>query len=126
MTKWVMVDSSAWVHALRRNGDAGIRARVQLHLTNRTAAWCGMVRLELWSGVRNDVERAALLQLDKTLPLLPIDENIWNTATTYASKARETGVTVPANDLLIFACAKAYGLPIEHADRHYDLLEQMK
>ena len=126
MNSWVMIDTSAWTHALRRNGDPVIRARVERLLNDRTAAWCEMVRLELWSGVRNDMERAALSRLDLTLPRLPIDEAIWNAATIYASKARAIGVTVPANDLLIFACAKAYGLSIEHADRHYELLEQLK
>lgn len=121
-----MVDSSAWVHALRRNGDLAIRARVQKLLADRTAAWCEMVRLELWSGVRNDPERTALTKLDNTLPRIPIDQNIWNTAAVYASKARAAGVTVPSGDLLIFACATAYGLAIEHADRHYDLLEKLK
>jgi len=84
-----------------------------------------MIRLELWSGVRNDVERKALDQLDKTLPRFPITSDVWNAAVAYGSKARAAGLTVPAPDLLIFACAKAYMARVEHADHHYELLERL-
>ena len=120
-----MVDSSAWTHALRRKGDPTIRARVQQLLSDQTAAWCEMVRLELWSGVRNDVERNALEQLDKTLPRFPITSDVWNAAVVCGSKARAAGLTVPATDVLIFACASAYGARVEHVDRHYELLERL-
>lgn len=125
MSPWVMVDSSSWSHALRRRGNADIRARVQRLLTDQTAAWCEMIRLELWGGVRNDLERQALDRLDQTLPRLPITNEVWNSAVVYASKSRAAGLTVPAADLLIFACAKAYGAGLEHADRHYELLESL-
>src|SRR5690349_11026920 len=111
-----MVDSSAWSQALRRQGDAAVRARVQKLLTEQRAAWCDMVRLELWSGVRNDAERRTLDRLDGILPRLPITTDVWNAATVYASKGRAAGLTIPATDILIFACAKAYGADLEHAD----------
>jgi len=85
-----------------------------------------MVRLELWSGVRNDLERRGMERLDYTIPRLPIDDSTWHAAAAYASKARASGVTVPATDLLIFACAKAFGAAIIHVDRHFDMLEQLK
>lgn len=121
MNQWTMVDSSSWIHALRRKGDVSVRARVQHLLDNRMAAWCEMVRLELWTGVRNDDERRALEVLDKTLPRMPITNNVWSAAVNYGSRARAAGLTV-----LIFACAKEYGLSIEHKDRHYELLDALK
>jgi predicted nucleic acid-binding protein len=81
-----------------------------------------MIRLELWSGVRGEPERRSLEQLDRILPRMPISDAVWNSAAELAGKARGSGISVPAADLLIFACAKAYGLAIEHADSHYDLL----
>lgn len=126
MNALVMVDSSAWIHALRRAGDPEIRSRVGNLLNERTAVWCEMIRLELWCGVRNEAERNVLLRLDKTLPRLPINTAIWNSATEYGSKARSKGITVPAPDLLIFATATAFGATIEHADRHYHFLESLK
>lgn len=95
-------------------------------LSIKDAAWCDMVRLELWNGVRDDAERTALSKLDDTLPRLPISAVLWDAAVGLASKARAAGVTVPTGDLLIFACAKHYGVEIAHVDRHFDLLERLK
>jgi len=53
----VLVDSSLWVHQLRRSGDRAKRDRVNPLLQNGRAAWCPAVRLELWRGVTNDIER---------------------------------------------------------------------
>ena len=126
MSQWVMVDSSSWIHALRRRGNAETRARVQQLLDDQTAAWCEMVRLELWNGVRNDEERRALDVLDATLPRVPITDNVWSAAVNCGSKARAAGLSVPATDVLIFACAREFGLSIEHTDRHYGMLEALK
>jgi predicted nucleic acid-binding protein len=76
-----------------------------------------MVRLELWSGVGGTAEREALEQLDRVLPRMPINDVVWNT--------RQAGLSVPATDLLIFACAKTYGLSIEHVDSHYEMLAKL-
>jgi predicted nucleic acid-binding protein len=94
-------------------------------LDNLTAAWCEMVRLELWNGVRNDRERKALQQLDASLPRLAIDGTVWNSAADLASHSRAAGFTIPATDLLIFACARTHGAAIEHNDQHYDLLSRL-
>jgi predicted nucleic acid-binding protein len=125
MSPLVLVDTSAWTQALRKSGDAAVRARVQQLLIDQTAAWCDIVRLELWSGVRNDQERAGLQLLEASLPRLPIDDNVWNVAVDCASKARRAGLTTPANDLLIFACARRHSCRIEHNDHHFDLLAKL-
>ena len=85
-----------------------------------------MVRVELWCGVRSDQDRDALHGLDRALPRLPIDQRVWDTATTYGSRARAAGLTVPAADLVIFARAAIHSVPIEHDDRHYELLKTLK
>jgi predicted nucleic acid-binding protein len=125
MSHFVLIDTSAWVTALRRNGDAVVRARVEKLLNDQRAAWCEMVRLELWAGVRGEDEREVLEQLDRTLPRVPITQAVWEAAVSYADQGRAKGLTVRAPDLLIFACAKQFGLPLEHADRHYDMLERL-
>jgi predicted nucleic acid-binding protein len=126
VSAFTLVDSSAWIHALRAKGDPGVRARVAKLLNDRTAAWCEMVRVELWCEVRNDKDRKALQGLDRALPRLPIDDRVWDAATVYASKARAAGLTVPATDMVIFACAAIHRAPIEHDDHHYELLKPLR
>lgn len=125
MSPLVLVETSAWVQALRRSGDAAVRGRVQQLLDERRAAWCEMVRLELWSGVGGLDERRDLLRLDDALPRVPITDEVWQDAAQLAARARAVGKRFPASDLVIFACAKRHGLPIEHADRHYKMMEQL-
>jgi predicted nucleic acid-binding protein len=95
---------------------------VEQLVLNGSAAWCEIIRLELWAGVRSDQERAGLNALNQSLPLLPINVDVWNRAVTYASQARAAGITAPANDLLIYACAKYHSCGIDHSDHHFDLL----
>lgn len=125
MTSLVLVDSSAWVQSLRRNGDPDVRARVHELLVSDRAAWCDIVRVELWNGVRGDGENQRLHDLDERLPRLPITDTVWEVACHTARHARSSGVTVPSNDLVIFACAKTYGVQIEHVDKHYELLQRL-
>ena len=47
-----LIDTSSWIDALRRDGDPQIRARVVALMASGEAAWCDLVRLELWNGLR--------------------------------------------------------------------------
>jgi predicted nucleic acid-binding protein len=118
----VLVDSSLWVHQLRRNGDPAKRARVNGLLERGEAAWCPVVRLELWRGVTNDAERRTLRRYEARLPDYEITAGAWERAIRLADRGRAAGVTVPLSDLLVFACAWTHGLELAHDDHHFDVL----
>ena len=40
-----LIDSSSWIHALRKDGDPVVRSRVQQLLIEDEAAWCDIVRV---------------------------------------------------------------------------------
>src|SRR5437879_6178331 len=122
----VLIDTSCWTHALRRKGDATIRARVHELLVAEQAAWCEMVRLELWHGVANDWDEQLLRALEEQVTSLPITADVWQRAVFIAGHARHRGLTVPVTDLLIFACANVHGVEVQHFDRHFDLLKQLQ
>ena len=122
----VLVDSSLWVHQLRKGGDAGKRQRVNALLEAGEAAWCAPVRLELWRGVTNDAERKTLRRYEALLPEYEITPATWERAIRLADRGRATGVTAPLADLLIFACAKLNDLEIAHDDEHFDALERVE
>ena len=117
-----LVDTSAWIHQMRPKGDSAVRARVEALLRGGEAAWCAMVRLEIWAGVGNEREQRILREYEAVMPDLPIDEGVWRAACDLASRARRLGRTVPASDILICACARRHGVDIEHADPHFDTL----
>jgi predicted nucleic acid-binding protein len=115
----VLVDTSSWVQQLRRNGDPEVRERVESLLQAGEAAWCAIVRLELWSRVGGDRERKILREYQSVLPDLLIDDAVWKLAQAMADRARRNGITVPASDLLIFACSRHHQVDIEHKDKHF-------
>jgi predicted nucleic acid-binding protein len=118
----VLVDSSLWVHQLRKSGEPGRRDRVNALLAAGEAAWCPVIRLELWRGVTNDAERKTLTRYEAVVPDYAITAETWERAIRLADRGRAAGVTVPLADLLIFACAQLNGLEIAHDDEHFDAL----
>src|SRR5215210_1722164 len=122
----VLVDSSLWVHQLRKSGDAAARDRVNALLESGEAAWCPAVRLELWRGVTNDSERKTLRRYEALLPDYRISAEVWTRSIQLADSARASGVTVPLADLVIFACAKIHGLEVAHDDTHFDELLKLE
>jgi predicted nucleic acid-binding protein len=121
----VLVDSSLWVHHLRKSGDAVQRARVVALLESGEAAWCPVVRLELWRGVQREADRKALRRFESVLPDYEITPAVWTAAIDFADRGRAVGVTVPLADLLVFACAERYALQLAHDDGHFDELARL-
>ena len=122
----VLVDSSMWVHQLRKAGDSSKRDRVNALLEAGEAAWCPVVRLELWRGVTNDVERKTLRRYEALVPDYAITTETWERAIRLADRGRAAGVSAPLADLLIFACAQLNDLEIAHDDEHFDSLAKLE
>lgn len=115
----ILVDTSCWVHQIRKDGNVSVRARVDSLLATGQAAWCAMVRLELWCGVRSDYDRKLLRAYEEIIPDLPITDAVWSSAQQLASRCRAAGITAQATDLVIAACAKHHGAAVETADADF-------
>ena len=120
-----LIDTSAWIHCLRPEGDPAVRARVQGLLDAGEAAWCDMVKLELWNGARGETEKRVLREMEEALVLLPSSDDMWQTAFRLARVTRQAGKTVPATDLLISACARTHGAELVHDDQHLTELAKL-
>jgi predicted nucleic acid-binding protein len=81
-----------------------------------------MIRLELWRGVRAGAERRALEFLETRINMLEINDAVWEAAVGLAVRARSSGLTVPAPDVLIVATAQYHGARLEHCDQHLERL----
>ena len=121
----VLVDTSAWIHFLRPDGNATVRTRVEGVLRAGTARLCPLVRLELWNGAGGERERKVLRELERSIPELDINAEVWGDARDLARRCRAAGVSVPATDLLIAACAYHHGASIEHEDTDFDAIERV-
>ena len=121
----ILIDTSSWIHMLRPNGDPAVRGRVEAALTGGQACWCPLVQLELWNGARGGREQEVLQEFARALPELSIDEAVWREAYDLAKRARARGITVPAADLVIAACARHHGAALETADTDFAILATM-
>jgi predicted nucleic acid-binding protein len=120
----VLIDTSSWIHFLRPDGDARVRTRVEAALRAGAALWCPFIRLELWNGAGGDRERKVLREFERFVPELAITSEVWNEACDLARRCRGAGVTVPAADLLIDACARHYGVALEQADGDFERIAE--
>lgn len=120
-----LIDTSSWVEALRRMGNEQTRARVRGLVENGQAAWCAMVRLELWAGVGSEQERKTLRDFENHIPDLGITDEVWEEACELAGRCRRTGKTTPTSDILIAACARHHGVEVETADAHFEFLMKL-
>lgn len=121
----ILIDSSSWIHFLRPNGNPVVRSRVEAALTSGEACWCPLVRLELWNGAAGDRDRKCLRDFEHVLPQLAIDDEVWAGAYELARRARAAGVSVPATDILIEACARRHGTDLETADSDFERLNAL-
>ena len=115
-----LIDTSAWIEALRKDGDALIRQKVASLIASGEAAFCELVRLELWNGARGEAEKAKLADIEQAITNLPIDEETWKLAMDLARASRGSGLTIPCTDLVIGACARRHGATLLHRDSHLD------
>lgn len=114
-----LADSSVWISAIRRR-DLGFLSAVE----GGEVAVCGPVVLELLVGAPNaDTVGDWRIALSK-LPQLPIDEAVTERAgqvvELLAQRRGGSHRGVPAADLLIAACAERAGVPVIHADAHFE------
>jgi hypothetical protein len=118
----VLIDTSAWIEALRPAGNAQVRERVSAVLAELRGATTPMVVMELLTGARTDDQYRDLSEDLAALPMLPIDATIWAQASRIGFELRRAGLSIPPTDILIAAVAIANHAVVLHVDRHFDLI----
>ena len=114
----VLVDSSAWIESLRRNGDMRVKLAVEGLLEAYEALWCSPVRLEVLGGARSE-ERARLGKHFSVIPYRSCGEDDWDRSVALAWRLRGKGLTVPWLDVLIAAIALHDGVRVYAIDTHF-------
>ncbi len=117
MASVILVDSCVFIGLLREGRDPGeelVRRAGGVDL-----ATCGMVQLEVQRGVRGERVRQRLKEFMGVMRQIPTDSRVWEDATDLAWELGATGWTLPAQDLLIAACARRIGAGVLSFDRHF-------
>lgn len=117
-----VVDTSSWIELFRPKGREVVKNKTAELMYSGRAVLNPIILLELWNGVCGDHETELIRELEETVPVLPIDGEVWIKANRLAVLARKKGVTAPASDIAIVACARHHGADLEHCDKHLDVL----
>lgn len=118
----VLVDSSVWIEAARRQGDLSCKVALEALLEEYEAALCSPVRLEVLGGARKE-ERARLASGFSVIPYIDVQESTWELALQNAWKLKDNGINAPWNDLLIASLSIEKNCRVFARDKHFELME---
>lgn len=119
-----LVDTSAWVEFLRRQGEAKVKAAVAQLLETEQAAYTCPIRFELLSGMR-PAEGPDLEQVFKFSRHVPFEQEDWAEAATLERGFRARGLTIPRNDLFVATVAIRLEVPVVCRDAHFEAMRQV-
>ena len=119
-----LVDTSAWLLALRKNFLPKVKDRIDHLLKEDVVITTGIVKLEILGGTKTERQFQRLKTRLDALDAIETDVELWDRAYGLAFKLRRKGVTLPYTDILIAACALNAKAIILHADAHFDLISK--
>lgn len=119
----VIVDSSVWIEALRREGDLFVKCAVESLLEEYEATLCAPVRLEVLGGARK-TEQGSLDGYFSVLPFLRVKNEDWSTAVRHAWQLAGSGLRVPWFDLLIATVGIRTGCRVYSLDGHFQRMAE--
>ncbi|GAA5149545.1 hypothetical protein GCM10023213_47390 [Prosthecobacter algae] len=114
----VLVDSSVWIAAARREGSLEAKVGLKGLLDVYEAALCSPVFLEVMGGAFKH-ERKEMSALFSVLPYLRVKEADYVAAVRNNWKLRDAGITAPANDVLIATIAQRMMCRVYAQDKHF-------
>jgi predicted nucleic acid-binding protein len=120
----VLVDSSVWIEALRREGKLEVKVSLEGLLEEYEAAWCGPVKLEVLGGARVQ-DRKRLSAYFECIPYKPMPDRAWDFAKECYWRLRDKGQTVPFNDVLIGSLSLAWTCRVYAVDHHFEVMRDV-
>ena len=120
----VLVDTSAWLHALRKESVPAVKNRVDELLKDNMVVTTAMIKLEILGGTKTDEEFKRLKNYLDALDDLEISGQQWEKAYELSFSLRRKGLTIPYTDILIAACALTADLTLMHVDAHFDVISK--
>jgi len=121
----VLIDTSVWSLALRRNqpADSPVVTELVELIREVRGQMIGPVRQELLSGIKNQVQFQKLRNHLRAFPDLEITTRDYETAADFFNLCRAKGIQGSNTDFLICAVAARYNIPIFTTDEDFTLFQ---
>lgn len=116
----VLIDTSAWIHVLRRDPVPALRDRLSFLVLENQAAVTEPIGFELLCGARSAQEADRLRTRLDSLHVFPFTEHDWVEAGLWAVALARKGVNAKSMDILISYKARRHQLALLHADTDFD------
>jgi len=120
----VLIDTSAWLFALRKNFHPVIKNRIEKLLVESDVAINGMIELELLGGTKSEKEFDRLKRRLEGLHYIEADRSLWEVSSRLAFDLKRKGLNLPYTDIFIAASALREKAILIHADSHFDLISK--
>ena len=120
----VLIDTSVWIRALRKNYNEEIKKKVDQLLQNDIVIMMGIIKLELLGGTKTENEFSNLKGYLDSLYFFHTNTDFWNEASELAFTLRKNGVTIPYTDIIIATGSLLQNATLIHADKHFDLIAE--
>jgi hypothetical protein len=117
----VLVDSSVWIEAARREGDLACKVGLEGLLEAAEAMYCSPIRLEFLGSARAEDRRRLAAYMD-CIPCKAIDDRAWEFARECAWRLRDRGQVIPWNDILIGSLSLSWACRVYANDPHFEIM----
>jgi len=117
--KLVLVDSSAWISYLL-NQKESVGRSVEGLLADHRVAINPVIRVELLTGAKNEVQYSRMEDAFEGLHLLEMTDAVWRRAEKVRFQLGKAGQLIPLPDVLIACSALVHHCSVLHVDRHFD------
>jgi len=118
----ILVDSSVWIDYYRPQGSATLKRRLQEELPLGTVATLGLIAVEVLQGAPNPSVLASLQEDFLGLQWLEVTQAVWLEAGRLGARLRQSGLSIPATDVVIAATAIHYHCRLWHRDDDFTRL----
>ena len=117
-----LIDTSAWIFALRKNFHPFIKERIDKILSESDVAINGIIELELLGGAKTESEYNRLKSRLDALYYIEATKSLWDNSSHLAFDLKRNGVNIPYTDIFIAASAIQEKAILLHADSHFDTI----
>ena len=119
----VLVDSSIYIHLLRRGDDPVETLTARYDPTEIVG--CDVVRCEVLRGLVRPRAKSDLGQFFDLLIHVTMDHRAWKETEELAWRLDRAGKILPLTDLIIAACALHAGAAVVTLDRHFSMVPDL-
>jgi len=119
----VLVDSSVWIEAARRDGGLECKVGLESLLEMGEALFCGPIKMEVLVGARIQ-DRKKMSAYLGCIAYRAMDDGDWESALQCAWRLRDKGHSLPWNDILIGSLSLRWACRVYAMDQHFDIMRE--